>query len=99
MVMPGFPHAHKKPEVNYAHYPFYRWKHRGTQRLVISQLESGRAGTQPRFLVQAHTVTTWNHPSVMSPLKIGESLTLAVPHFSSLAKLDSDNPAPLTHQE
>lgn len=84
MVMPAFPHTHKKPGANYAHYPFYRWKHQGTRRLAISQLESGRAGTQPRFLAPAHTVTTYNHPSVMSPLKKGESLTLAVPQFPHL---------------
>lgn len=84
MVMPGFLHAHKKPQVNYAYYPFYRWKNQGTQRLAISQLESGRAGTQPRPLAQAHTVTTCNRPSVMSPLRKGESLALAVPQFPLL---------------
>ena len=95
MVMPGFPHAHKKPQVSYArwvlacplimalpefpYYPFYRWKNQGTQRLAISQLESGLARTQPR-----PTLTTCNRSSVMSALKKGESLALAVPQFPHL---------------
>lgn len=93
--MPGFCHAHKKPRVNYPYYPFYRWKTQGTQRLEVSQLESGRAGTQPRV----RTVTTCNHPRVMSPLKKSESLNLGHASVSSLARLGSSYPALVTHQE
>ena len=97
--MPGFCHAHKKPRVNYPYYPFYRWKTQGTQRLEVSQLESGRAGTQPRVLAQARTVTTCNHPRVMSPLKKSESLNFGRASVSSLARLSSSYSALVTHQE
>lgn len=95
----GIPHAHKKPRVDCPYYPFYRWKTQGTQRLAVSQLESGRAGTQPRVLAQARTVTTCNHPRVMSPLKESESLNFGRASVSSLARLGSSYSALVTHQE
>lgn len=67
MVMPGF-HQAQKGGI-YAYYPFPRWKHRGTQGLATSQLESGGAGTQPRLPALAYTVTTWLRPHSNEPFE------------------------------